>query len=89
MVYLGKKTDTVVNIGHGTTEIISITPGNIDGKSVKMDRDVVAAINISCKLPPRFRGRDNTSKAQSGIKPAITEPRTPAIQLDMSKGGQV
>ena len=51
-----------------------------------MDRDVVAAINISRKLPPRFRGRDDTSEAQSGIKPAMTEPRTPVIQLDMSRG---
>ena len=41
LVYAGKKTGTVVNIGHGTTEIISITPGNIDGKSVKMGGDYV------------------------------------------------
>ena len=53
-----------------------------------MDRDVVAAINISRKLP-RFRGRDGTSEAQSGIKPAMTEPRTPVIRIvDMSKGSR-
>ena len=53
-----------------------------------MDRDVVAAMNISRKLSTRFRdSRGDTGKAQSGsFEPAMTEPRTPVIRIvDVSK----
>ncbi len=53
-----------------------------------MDRDIIAAMNISRKLPPRFRGsRGDIDEAQSGtFEPAMTEPSTPVIRIvDMSK----
>ncbi len=54
-----------------------------------MDRDIIAAMNISRKLPPRFRGsRDDIDEAQSGtFEQAMTEPGTPLVIriVDMSK----
>ena len=53
-----------------------------------MDRDVIAAMNISRKLSPRLMdSRDGIGEAQSGVfEPAMTEPRTPVIRIvDMSK----
>ncbi len=54
-----------------------------------MDMDIVAAMNISRKLPPRFRGsRGGICEAQSGtFEQAITESGTPlAVRIaDMSK----
>ncbi len=55
-----------------------------------MDRDIIAAMNISRKLSPRFRdSRDGIHEAQSGIfEPAMMESSTPVIQIvDMSKSG--
>ena len=53
-----------------------------------MDGDIVAAMNMSCKLSPRLRdSRDGIGEAQSGVfEPAMTEPRIPVIRIvDMSK----
>ena len=53
-----------------------------------MDRDIIAAMNISRKLSPRFRdSRDGIHEAQSGtFEPAMSEPCTPVIRIvDMSK----
>lgn len=41
LVSLNKSTGVVVNIGHGTTEIIIITPGNIDGISIPKGGELV------------------------------------------------
>ncbi len=53
-----------------------------------MDRDIIAAMNISRKLSPRFRdSRDGISEAQSDVfESAMMEPCIPVIQIvDMSK----
>ncbi len=53
-----------------------------------MDRDIIAAMNISRKLSPRFRdSRDGIHEAQSGVfEPAMAEPCRPVIRIvDMSK----
>ncbi len=52
-----------------------------------MDRDVVAPINISCKLSPRFRNsRGGISEAQTNtFELAMSEPYRPVIWIvDMS-----
>ena len=53
-----------------------------------MDRDIVASMNISRKLAPRFRdSRVGISEAQSDVfESAMMEPCIPVIQIvDMSK----
>ncbi len=53
-----------------------------------MDRDIIAAMNISRKLSPRFRdSRVGISEAQSNVfESAMMEPCRPVIQIvDMSK----
>ncbi len=53
-----------------------------------MDRDIIAAMNISRKLSPRFRdSRDGISEAQSDVfESAMMEPCRQVIQIvDMSK----
>ena len=59
-----------------------------DNCGLFMDRDVIAAMNISRKLSPRFRdSRGGIDEAQSGtFEPAMSEPSTPVIRIvDMSK----
>ncbi len=53
-----------------------------------MDRDIIAAMNISRKLPPRFRGSGgDIGEAQSGIfEPAMPAPKIRIV--DMSKSGE-
>ena len=52
-----------------------------------LDRDVVSAMNIYRKLPPRFRGSD-ISKVQS-CPELVMKPRTPVVQIvDMSKSSR-
>ncbi len=43
LVYCGMKQGMVVNIGHGTTEIISIRPGRVDGRSIRKASEFVTS----------------------------------------------